>query len=163
MAKQTIQLGTAPTGVGGYTPRSAFTKAQANFDEIYANFYQKTNTVGPVFQSGGVPTGAIIESGSNSSGSYTKFADGTMICIVRNAGPFSVGANALTVLGPFALPNSFISADFFCSAVTVPSGTNDAYGVVSAYAQSQTTFSFVHRNGASAQNVVGIKVFCLGR
>ncbi|CAI8712712.1 pyocin knob domain-containing protein [Pseudomonas sp. IT-P291] len=38
MAKQTIALGTAPTGVGGDTPRSAFTKIQANFDELYAKF-----------------------------------------------------------------------------------------------------------------------------
>ena len=38
MAKQTIALGTAPTGVGGDTPRSAFTKSQANFDELYAKF-----------------------------------------------------------------------------------------------------------------------------
>jgi len=35
MSKQVINLGTAPTGVGGDTPRSAFTKAQSNFDEIY--------------------------------------------------------------------------------------------------------------------------------
>jgi len=36
--------------------------------------------VGTVSQSGGVPTGSIIESGSNTNGSYTKYADGTMIC-----------------------------------------------------------------------------------
>ncbi|WP_010226173.1 hypothetical protein [Pseudomonas donghuensis] len=36
MAKQNINLGTAPTGAGGDTPRSAFTKAQANFDELYS-------------------------------------------------------------------------------------------------------------------------------
>lgn len=36
MSKQSINLGTAPTGVGGDTPRSAFTKANANFDELYA-------------------------------------------------------------------------------------------------------------------------------
>lgn len=36
MSKQTINLGTAPTGVGGDTPRSAFTKAQSNIDELYA-------------------------------------------------------------------------------------------------------------------------------
>lgn len=36
--------------------------------------------VGTVSQSGGTPTGAIIESGSNSNGQYTKYADGTMIC-----------------------------------------------------------------------------------
>ncbi|MNJ61737.1 hypothetical protein D3C77_575420 [compost metagenome] len=36
--------------------------------------------VGTVSQSGGVPTGAIIESGSNANGTYTRFADGTQIC-----------------------------------------------------------------------------------
>lgn len=36
--------------------------------------------IGTVSQSGGVPTGAIIEVGSNANGEYTKFADGTMIC-----------------------------------------------------------------------------------
>jgi hypothetical protein len=36
VAKQTINLGTAPTGAGGDTPRSAFVKMQANFDELYA-------------------------------------------------------------------------------------------------------------------------------
>lgn len=35
MAKQTISLGTAPTGAGGDTPRSAFSKVIANTDELY--------------------------------------------------------------------------------------------------------------------------------
>jgi hypothetical protein len=36
MSKQTVSLGTAPTGTGGDTPRSAFTKIQSNMDELYA-------------------------------------------------------------------------------------------------------------------------------
>ena len=44
------------------------------------NVYQKNNIIGPVSQTGGVPTGAIIGSGSNTSGRYIKYADGTMIC-----------------------------------------------------------------------------------
>ncbi|POF93163.1 hypothetical protein [Pseudomonas putida] len=36
--------------------------------------------VGTVSQSGGVPTGAIFERGSNANGEYVKFADGTMVC-----------------------------------------------------------------------------------
>lgn len=36
--------------------------------------------VGTVSQSGGVPTGAIIERGSNANGQYVKWADGTLIC-----------------------------------------------------------------------------------
>jgi hypothetical protein len=36
--------------------------------------------VGTVAQSGGIPTGAIIERGSNANGEYVRFADGTQIC-----------------------------------------------------------------------------------
>ncbi|SUZ32941.1 hypothetical protein ROE7235_02707 [Roseibaca ekhonensis] len=38
------------------------------------------NILGSVSQAGGVPTGAIIERGSNANGDYTRFADGTQIC-----------------------------------------------------------------------------------
>lgn len=36
--------------------------------------------VGPVSQSSGVPTGAIIESGNNDNGYYVRYADGVQIC-----------------------------------------------------------------------------------
>ncbi|CAI3796857.1 hypothetical protein GLGCALEP_01658 [Pseudomonas sp. MM221] len=35
--------------------------------------------LGTVSQSGGVPTGAIMEAGSNANGEYVKYADGTLI------------------------------------------------------------------------------------
>ena len=38
------------------------------------------NLLGTVSQSGGDPTGAVIERGSNSNGEYVRFADGTQIC-----------------------------------------------------------------------------------
>jgi len=41
--------------------------------------------VGTVSQSGGVPTGAIIERGSNANGEYVRYADGTQICTVNAA------------------------------------------------------------------------------
>lgn len=45
-----------------------------------ADLYKKRNIIGAVSQSSGVPTGAIIERGSNANGTYTKFAGGLMIC-----------------------------------------------------------------------------------
>lgn len=39
--------------------------------------------VGVVSQSGGVPTGAIIQRGSNANGKFIRFADGTQICTNR--------------------------------------------------------------------------------
>lgn len=63
---------------------SQFRIFQLNFNELTdsqtSNIYHQQNAVGIVNQSGGIPTGAIIERGSNVNGEYTKFADGTMIC-----------------------------------------------------------------------------------
>lgn len=42
--------------------------------------YNEANILGAVSQVGGVPTGAIIERGSNANGEYVKYADGTLIC-----------------------------------------------------------------------------------
>lgn len=43
-------------------------------------YYNKGNVVGTVSQSGGIPTGAVIERGSNANGTYVRYADGTQIC-----------------------------------------------------------------------------------
>ena len=42
--------------------------------------YKQSNIVGTVSQSGGVPTGAIIQRGSNANGEWVRYADGTQIC-----------------------------------------------------------------------------------
>lgn len=46
----------------------------------WKKLFGQGNILGTVSQSGGVPTGAIIERGSNAGGEYVKYADGTMIC-----------------------------------------------------------------------------------
>lgn len=87
--------------------------------------------VGTVSQTGGVPTGAVIERGSNASGSYTKFADGTMICratltftlaLTFAQDGFFIGATPV-----FGFPVAFISAPEFtinARAMTVASQPN---------------------------------------
>ena len=50
--------------------------------------------LGTVSQSGGVPTGAIIERDSNSNGEYVKFADGTLIETGFLTAELSVGLSA---------------------------------------------------------------------
>lgn len=42
--------------------------------------YSRNNILGTVSQSGGTPTGSIIESGSNANGSYVRYASGEQIC-----------------------------------------------------------------------------------
>lgn len=46
----------------------------------WAEMYHTRNILGTVSQASGVPTGAIIERGSNANGEFVKFADGTLIC-----------------------------------------------------------------------------------
>ncbi len=45
-----------------------------------ANVAAMRDIVGTVSQSSGVPTGAIVERGSNANGDYVRWADGTQIC-----------------------------------------------------------------------------------
>ncbi len=62
--------------------------AQRRFERLCNNgvwtswqmLYSRNTILGPVLQVGGIPTGAIIERGSNANGDYVRFADGTQIC-----------------------------------------------------------------------------------
>lgn len=177
MSKQTINLGTAPTGVGGDTPRSAFTKTQSNFDELYAALGASgsplalpaalpiaqggtgnaTGTatklapaaiVGPVSQSGGVPTGAIIERGSNANGTYVKFADGSLE--VTNTRTIFASIYNLAA-APIYRSDAFLGSDFaypFIAqptiTVTVTSPTSQLAWLVSQGTDSLTKFPSVY-------------------
>lgn len=44
--------------------------------------FRRGNILGTVSQSGGIPSGAIIERGSNANGEYVRFADGTQECYI---------------------------------------------------------------------------------
>lgn len=46
----------------------------------WIEIYHQGSILGTVSQSSGVPTGAIIERGSNANGEYVRYADGTQIC-----------------------------------------------------------------------------------
>ncbi|GGG77484.1 tail fiber protein [Salipiger pallidus] len=56
--------------------RAAFGGSYKRWFEMY----HQGSVLGTVSQSDGVPTGALIERGSNANGSYRKYADGSMEC-----------------------------------------------------------------------------------
>ena len=61
-----------------------------------ANTIVMQDIVGTVAQSGGVPTGAIVERGTNANGEYVRFADGTQICWITSIageGPDTASGN----------------------------------------------------------------------
>lgn len=61
----------------------------------WSRVYDQSSVLGSVSQAAGVPTGGLIEQGTNSNGSFVRFADGTQIC---TRATLSV-PNASTALG----------------------------------------------------------------
>jgi len=141
MAIQTVNVGTTPNDGTGDPARTAFIKLNNNFtqSENAASKLVATNAqaiagtagvltdaagvhaairglaVGTVSQSGGVPTGAIIESGSNANGEYVRFADGTQIC----TSPLLTGGNVDIAYGPIASTGE-ITWTFPAPFITMP-------------------------------------------
>jgi len=68
------------------------------------NVYSRTDIVGTVTESGGIPTGSIIESGSNANGNFIKYADGTMVCDMPY---FSVPSGGAVWTFPIVFVGSF--------------------------------------------------------
>ncbi|HCN45040.1 MAG TPA: phage tail protein [Pseudomonas sp.] len=74
---------------------------------------------------GASSAGAIIEAGANANGRYTKFADGTLICISTTSDlPFSVPAGTTNTSGVYPFPAAFIEAPAksYCGYVTNAGG-----------------------------------------
>lgn len=76
------------------------------------------NILGAVSQSAGVPTGAIIERGTNTNGNYIRFADGTQVCTHRLFAGSITYSGAGTLASPYrsyaynwVYPATFVSAD----------------------------------------------------
>jgi hypothetical protein len=129
LAGLTTALSVTQGGTGVATIAALLTVLQA------AGAYGKSNAVGTVSLSGGVPSGAIIEQGSNANGSFTKFADGTMICrgisptalLVNTAGGnvFHSGANFT-----FTFPVTFVGGVPCVSVNAITSGSYYCWGCV---------------------------------
>lgn len=135
------------------------------WDYIYGNL----NIVGGVSQSSGIPTGAVIESGSNANGEYTKFADGSLFCMQRfnlYAGNARVNKFGSTSGNGYAaadtvwtFPHSFVGVPYTWGN---PEGMAD-HGGASAHMSNVTATSGVCRFWVSISGVFGACYFALGR
>lgn len=88
------------------------------------DFFNQGNIVGTVSQSGGVPTGAVVERGSNANGVYVRFADGTQICISATIldVPCNIASGALFTGNDtytWTLPAAFINTAYRVTTGTV--------------------------------------------
>lgn len=106
-------------------------------DLITAGAYAKSNILGTVSQASSVPTGAIIESGSNANGSYTKWADGRLEC-VRITSHSSV-AITQTLGGAFYTLTPLPALAFAANFIAPPLVHTDIVAVNLPVTSAQTT------------------------
>lgn len=103
MARQIVDISTVQAnGKRGEPAPSAFAKLNANDGELYTL----------------VGVGGIVDSGSNSNGSYVKYAEGTMECRVRlDPGLVaSQGALAFVWTFPLAFTDPPIISGMMCTS-----------------------------------------------
>jgi len=114
--------------------------------------YESKSLLGTVSQFGGLPTGAVIESGSNANGRYTKFASGLMEC--RQTMNAASGA-AVT----WTFPSAFIEG---------PVVTGNAIAVVLSAlcldaAPTTTAVTFSARDKTDARRADVVHLHAVGR
>jgi len=125
--------------------------------------YGPGNLLGDVSLSGGTPTGAVIQTGANADGRFTRFADGTQIC----TGSFSVAGVSLTtaLAGGFAgtvpaiaFPAPFVGAPSV--SATLSAGTQ---ALVQGFDATSTQADLRLWSGVSGGVTVNGRLLAIGR
>jgi hypothetical protein len=131
--------------------------------------FGRANILGTVSQSGGVPTGAVIQRGSNANGEFVRYADGTQICTATVTLEF-VAADRFRFIWNFPATFSANPAVSHSLLINTAVGytTRSNYGVT-ATAGIGTTQAFLDQyriTGATnivAGNTVDSKAVAIGR
>lgn len=123
--------------------------------------YNRGNILGAVSQSAGVPTGALMEYGSNANGEYWRYAGGQQIC--RALLPdFSVSANSNTNQ-TWTFPAAFATTPSCPPWLGAPSINFDIGGFICHQGLTATNNTQVFKNGATAQVVLTPFAIAVGR
>lgn len=150
------------------TPKTYQRQKTAGTWYPWCEVFNTRNILGPVSRSAGIPTGAIIERGSNANGEYVRFADGTQICTNHF---FSIPARSIansslfrTANVTWTFPANFI-INPVCGGKPVlgDSAANGWFGLGNEADGSLTSTSFaIH--GATPTSTSGIAaLFAIGR
>lgn len=104
----------------------------------------------------------IIESGSNSNGHYTKFADGTLICRGKNSVASVPSINGVTSNVVFA--HSFINNDYDVMITKFVSGAYWADVSVQSSNRTATSFGIDYwNNGGGASEQINTSYIVIGK
>lgn len=136
-------------------------RAASGVWQPWSLIFNQSTLLGPVSQSGGIPTGAAIERGTGTNGEFVRFADGTLICTRSNLS----AANASTANGSlfrsadvaWTFPVTFIAAP-------VVSGNVDATDAwVAAGTPGTTSVNLRVLASASKTAALNLRGLAIGR
>lgn len=126
---------------------------------------------GPVSQAGGLPTGAIVERGSNANGEYVRHADGTQICWKRftltnqdiNTAQGAAFVSGNLLAGNTTFPAAFIDVPACSYTVTQSGGMclcqNGGPATATRFCTTLTAVRFVAATGVS----LDVSAIAIGR
>lgn len=123
--------------------------------------------LGTVGQSGGVPTGAIVERGSNTNGEYVRFADGTQICWQTITGTdWAIATAAGSLFGMAAeqswtYPVAFAGGSVAAVTATMLSSAN-VFGKARHMSQSGAGWRFLSPTSI-ASTTASVSLLAVGR
>jgi len=125
--------------------------------------FYRGNILATVTQSGGVPTGGIIEKDQNANGQFTRYADGTLICWIYSAGDQDV----LTAAGSIFRSTNALTWTFpsVFSVAPVVSGQAESTNVrfLMLGTPSTTSVTFRHGGSVSSATAIGTRLMAVGR
>lgn len=131
----------------------------------WVEMYSRANILGTVSQSAGVPTGAIIERGSNANGEYVRYADGTQICNQEFSGALTtstyIDSWVQATVGTWTYPAPFITASKL--AVAGSGLDSGAIGIFIATSVTASNLSVRYLTRTVNPSASTIKVMAIGR
>ena len=139
------------TPIGLTTPVSGtFTTLTSNNGLVYA----KENILGTVSQTAGVPTGSVIQRGSNATGEFFRLADGTQICVFLQV-PSAASDTTWT------FPAAFSSTTTLGCVGNGRTGTDATF--VSFRVPTATSVAYNHWTTAAARSNAAASLIAIGR
>lgn len=154
-------------GIGTTGPTTlldvAGTANATNMTRNGSQVYSRDNILDAVSQTAGVPTGGIIERGSNANGEYVKYADGTMICWYYDAPALPSATASGSIFLSSTSPTWTFPVAF--SVAPVASGQAESTAVRWIFFGNPTTTTVTYRQASSTSSAtnIGNRLLAIGR
>jgi hypothetical protein len=159
-----IALTPNASGTGTFTLASpnSNTNRTLTLPDADGIIFNQGNILGTVSQSAGVPTGSILESGSNANGEYVKYADGTMICwnyaLTTQASSTDTGSMFRTLsTATWTFPVAFLVAP------VVTGQADNSARIMAIELPTTTAVDFRQFSATTSAGLIGVRLTAIGQ